>query len=54
MKKSLPTKKPKRCPCGHTHLSWSPDKDEVYCWDCNKKYSLTECFNPRVEETQGN
>ena len=33
-------------------LSWSPDKDEVYCWDFNKKYSLSECFNPRLEEPQ--
>jgi uncharacterized protein (TIGR02266 family) len=35
---------PKKCPCGHVHISWSADEDYVYCWDCNRKYTLVECF----------
>jgi hypothetical protein len=35
---------PRKCPCGHVHISWSADEDYVVCWDCNKKYTLIECF----------
>jgi hypothetical protein len=35
---------PKKCPCGHVHISWSADEDYVFCWDCNRKYTLVECF----------
>jgi hypothetical protein len=37
---------PKKCPSGHKHLSWSADEDYLFCWDCNKKYSLAECLDP--------
>jgi hypothetical protein len=47
-KPSLPRKGPKRCPRGHMHISWSVEKDEVYCWDCNKKYSISECSGSHV------
>ena len=43
-KKTLPFKDPKRCPCGHKHLSWGPGDEHVYCWDCNSNYPLSECF----------
>ena len=35
---------PRKCPCGHLHISWSADEDYVVCWDCNRKYTLIECF----------
>ncbi len=47
-KTCLPRKGPKRCPRGHMYISWSLVKDEVYCWDCNKKYSIPECSDSHV------
>jgi uncharacterized protein (TIGR02266 family) len=41
---------PKKCPRGHKHLSWSADEDYLFCWDCNKEYSLAEC---RDQENAG-
>ena len=35
---------PRKCPHGHVHISWSADEDYVVCWDCNRKYTLIECF----------
>ena len=35
---------PRKCPCGHVHISWSADEDYIVCWDCNRKYTLVECF----------
>ena len=35
---------PRKCPCGHVHISWSADEDYVVCWDCNRKYTFIECF----------
>ena len=35
---------PKKCPCGHVHISWSAGEDYIVCWDCNRKYTLIECF----------
>jgi hypothetical protein len=46
MKTPNPDEKPKCCPRGHLHLSWSPAEDEVYCWDCDRKYLLSECGAP--------
>jgi len=37
---------PKKCPCGHVHISWSMGDDHIVCWDCNRKYSVSECFQP--------
>ena len=34
---------PRKRPCGHVHIFWSADEDYVVCWDCNRKYTLTEC-----------
>ena len=48
MKSSFPPESPKHCPCGHIHISWSQGEDEVYCWDCNKKYALSACFGSRT------
>lgn len=47
VKPSLPPERPKHCPCGHKHISWSLMDDVVYCWDCNKKYSISECLDAR-------
>jgi hypothetical protein len=47
-KKTLRFKDPKQCPCGHKHLSWGPGKKQVYCWDCNRNYPLSECFGSRT------
>ena len=41
----LPRKGPKFCPKGHMYISWSVLKDEIFCWNCNKKYSISECFD---------
>jgi len=48
MKSSFPPDTPKQCPCGHKHVSWSQGEDEVYCWDCDKKYPLSDCFGSRT------
>ena len=45
MKPPFPPESPKHCPCGHTHVSWSSGEEEVYCWDCDKKYPLSDCFS---------
>ncbi len=37
---------PKKCPDGHRHISWSMGDDHIFCWDCNRKYSVSECFQP--------
>ena len=47
MKKELRFDNPKRCPCGHKHLSWSEGEEEVYCWDCDRKYPISQCFGPQ-------
>jgi hypothetical protein len=39
---------PKQCPCGHKHISWTVDDNDVYCWDCNKQYPLSECSSSRA------
>ena len=44
---------PKKCARGHKHLSWSADEDYLFCWDCNKKYSLAECRNPKNADSSG-
>jgi hypothetical protein len=36
---------PQKCPRGHKHLSWSADEDYLFCWDCNGRYPLAECFD---------
>jgi len=38
---------PKKCPDGHRHISWSMGDDYVFCWDCNQRYPLLACFQPR-------
>jgi len=48
-KPSLPRKGPKRCPRGHMYISWSLADDVVYCWDCNRKYSMSECVAQPVD-----
>ena len=44
---------PKKCPRGHKHLSWSADEDNLFCWDCNKEYSLAECRDPKNAGSSG-
>ena len=48
MKPSFPPESPKHCPCGHKHVSWSIGENEVYCWDCDRKYPLSDCFGSRA------
>jgi hypothetical protein len=48
-KPALPRKGPKRCPRGHMYISWSLADDVVYCWDCNRKYSISECLVQHVD-----
>jgi len=43
----------KKCPRGHKHLSWSADEDYLFCWDCNKEYSLAECRDPKNAGSSG-
>jgi hypothetical protein len=35
---------PKKCPEGHSHISWSTGDDHIFCWDCNRRYALLACF----------
>ena len=35
---------PRKCPCGHKHISWSMGDDHIFCWDCNRRYPLVACF----------
>jgi hypothetical protein len=44
---------PKKCPRGHLHISWSLGDKEVFCWDCNKKYPISECLDTRLAENSG-
>jgi hypothetical protein len=37
---------PKKCPEGHSHISWSRGDDHIFCWDCNRRYALLACFQP--------
>jgi len=37
--------RPKYCPRGHQHLSWSKGDDHAFCWDCNRKYLVSECVD---------
>ena len=48
MKPSFPPENPKQCPCGHKHVSWSIGEDEVYCWDCDRKYPVSDCFSSQA------
>jgi len=49
-KAPFPSESPKHCPCGHKHISWSTDDDYVFCWDCNRRYPLADCFRPPERE----
>jgi hypothetical protein len=49
-KSNLTFTPPKQCLRGHKHLSWSPGSDHVFCWDCNKEYAISECFNSEKPE----
>ena len=37
---------PKKCPEGHSHISWSKGDDHIFCWDCNRRYALLACLQP--------
>ena len=41
---------PKKCPDGHRHISWSMGDDHIFCWDCNQRYPLLACFQPRKSD----
>jgi hypothetical protein len=41
---------PQKCPEGHRHISWSMGEDHIFCWDCNQRYTLTECFRPPEDD----
>jgi hypothetical protein len=41
---------PKKCPDGHRHISWSMGDDHIFCWDCNQRYPLLACFQPRESD----
>jgi hypothetical protein len=45
-KMRYPPESPKKCPRGHKHISWFMGEDHIFCWDCNKKHLLLECFGP--------
>ena len=46
VKAFFPPEHPKQCPRGHKHLSWTMGDDHVFCWDCNQRYPVLECFRP--------
>ena len=41
---------PRKCPCGHKHISWSMGDEHVFCGDCNKEYAISECLNSEKPE----
>jgi hypothetical protein len=41
---------PKKCPRGHLHISWCLGEEQVFCWDCDKKYPVWECRDSRLAE----
>jgi hypothetical protein len=41
---------PKKCPCGHVHISWSNGDEYLFCWDCNQRYALAACFGPSEQD----
>ena len=43
MKKTAVFNHPRSCPEGHRQISWHLKESEVYCWLCNKAYSMSEC-----------
>ena len=47
VKAPLPPQSLKKCPCGHVHISWSSGDEYLFCWDCNRRYALDACFQPR-------
>ena len=49
----FPPDAPKQCPCTHKHISWSMGDDYVFCWDCNRNYSYSECFGSRTTISLG-
>ena len=46
----FPPKHPKKCPCGHSYISWSRGDEHIYCWECNTQYSVLECFQARESD----
>jgi hypothetical protein len=42
--------RPKKCPDGHRHISWSIGDERIFCWDCNRWYPLLACFRPPERE----
>ena len=46
VKAPLPPQSPKKCPCGHVHISWSSGDEYLFCWDCNQRYPFAACFRP--------
>ena len=41
---------PKKCPDGHRHISWSMGDERIFCWDCNRRYPLIDCFRSPEKE----
>jgi hypothetical protein len=41
---------PKKCPDGHSHISWSTGEDHVFCWDCNRRYTIAACYRPQESD----
>ena len=36
---------PTKCPDGHTQIAWSSDENEVYCWLCDRAYTISDCLS---------
>ena len=43
MKKTTLFNHPRSCPEGHRQISWHLKETEVYCWHCDRGYSMSEC-----------
>jgi hypothetical protein len=54
MKKTALFNHPKSCPEGHRQISWHLKESEVYCWLCNRGYSMTECFRTGTDSSLAN
>lgn len=44
MKRTTRFNHPRSCPKGHRQISWHLEESEVFCWLCNRGYSMSECF----------
>ena len=43
---------PTKCPEGHSQISWFLKDNDVYCWLCNKAYTISDCLKVNVDSRE--